>query len=115
MKANSTDIFNSRYTQGGTTERYPTRLGWWDRRDLPRSVTDTTLVLTVRYHQRPWVLAFDRYGDERLEWLILQYNGILDVNEEFVTGKEIILPTLQRVKLEMFGNPVGGKRMTDSR
>lgn len=113
-KFNSADAHRSRYTQGGQTERYPTRLGWWTRRTLPTSDTDIKVVLTARTHQRPWVVAYDVYGSEQYEWVILQYNHILDVTEEFVYGKELILPTAQRLHLEILGNPSGGVKMTDS-
>ena len=113
-KFNSTDVSRSRYVQGGQTERYPTRLGWWTRRTLPTSDTDIQVTIDVRTHQRPWVVAYDVYGSEELEWVVLQYNNILDVTEEFVFGRTIILPTAQRLKLEIFGNPSGGIKMTDS-
>ena len=88
---------DSRYTQGGTTTVYPGRLGWWDRKVFPRDSTDFTFVLTPDYHRRPWRLAKDLYGKETRMWLILQYNNIVDINTEFVTGKELTLPTPQRV------------------
>lgn len=110
---NSTDVHRSRYVQGGTTERYPTRLGWWSRKPMSKSDTDITITINNRYHQRPWLVAADVYGADNLEWVILQYNCILDVVEEFVMGKVITIPTPQRLNLEILSNQAGGKRMTE--
>lgn len=114
MANNSTDVYRSRYVQGGQTERYPTRLGWWTRRSLPTSETDIKVTITTRTHQRPWVVAKDVYGSETFEWVVLQYNNILDVMEEFVVGQVLTLPTHQRLSLEIMGNPSGGIVMTST-
>lgn len=111
---NSTDVARSRYVQGGITDRYPTRLGWWDRRVFTRSDSDIRVTINVRYEYRPWLVAYDIYGSEQLEWLVLQYNGILDVNEEFTQGKVLVLPTPQRLNFEILSNGTGGKNATES-
>lgn len=113
-KYNSTDVTRSRYTQGGQTERFPTRLGWWTRRDLPRSTSDVKITLDLNYHRKPWLVAKDYLGSEQFVWVVLQYNNILDEIEEFVMGREITLPTKHRLQLEILGNPSGGIKMTDS-
>ena len=113
-KFNSVDVHRSRYVQGGQTERFPTRLGWWNRRTLPASDTDIKVTIDLRSQHRPWVVAYDVYGSESYEWLVLQYNNILDVIEEFVVGRELILPAPQRLQLEILGNPAGGIKMVES-
>lgn len=113
MKYNSTDVVRSRYVQGGTTDRYATRIGWWDRRDMPKSDTDITITIDSRYEHRPWIVASDVYGADNLEWVVLQYNGILDVIEEFVVGRVITLPTPHRLNLEILSRSAGGNRVTD--
>lgn len=111
---NSTDVTHSRYTQGGQTERYPTRLGWWTRRAFPKSDTDIKVTITDRSHQRPWIVSYDYYGSEQYEWLILQYNNILDVTDEFVVGTIITIPSHQRLNLEIMSGTTGGQKISDS-
>ncbi len=113
-KYNSTDMSRSRYTQGGQTERYPTRLGWWSRRTLPTSTTDIKLTININYHRKPWLVAKDYLGSEQFVWVVLQYNNILDETEEFVIGRVITLPTKHRLQLEILGNPSGGVTVADS-
>ena len=104
----STESRRSRYVQGGATEVYTNRLGWWERRDLSKSDDDVTIVISKTYDKRPDLLATDLYGTPILQWLVLQYNNILDINTEFVTGKELTLPTDERVIIELMNQPVGG-------
>lgn len=111
---NSTEINRSRFVQGGTTDRYPTRLGWWARRDMPKSDSDIIITINARYQYRPWIVAYDYYGSESMEWLVLQYNNILDTMEEFGIGAEIRLPTNQRLNLEILSKQSGGKNVSES-
>jgi hypothetical protein len=53
--------------------------------------------LIAVYDRRPDLLAYDVYGRADFEWVILQYNNIVDVNEEFVTGATIIMPNRMRI------------------
>lgn len=105
---NSTDGKRSRYVQGGTTERYSTRLGWWERQILEKNTTDVAVTITSKYALRPDLLAAEFYGDSRLQWLVLQFNNIVDINIEFVEGKEILLPSPSRVTFGMLNNSTGG-------
>lgn len=109
--ANSTEFNRSRYVHGGTTDRHPTRLGWWSRKDLAKSPDDIFVTINARYHKRPWMVAYDYYQDHNLEWLVLQYNSILDINEEFVSGKVIRIPSAQRLGLEILTGSLGGNRV----
>jgi hypothetical protein len=104
----STDRSKSRYVQGGTTDIYPTRLGWWERRTFPKDISDEVFTITTKYHQRPHKLASDKYGFVEYMSFILQYNGILDINTEFVEGAIIYLPTSQRLSLDLSAKTVGG-------
>lgn len=106
--ARSTDRTRSRYTQGGATDIYPTRLGWWERRTFPKDLSDEVFTIPKKYHQRPHKLAFDKYGFTEYMSFILQYNGILDINTEFVEGNTILLPTPQRVSLDLLTKSIGG-------
>lgn len=93
----SIDRRTSRYVQGGTTEVFQDRLGFWTRDIFEFDSTDEIIILDARYHKRPWLLANDKYRDVSLTWFILQYNSILDVNTEFVDGAQIRIPIASRL------------------
>lgn len=93
----STSITNGRYSAGGTTAINGNTLGWWERKIFPRSPLDVEFPITKRYALRPDLVALDMYGKATLMWVVLQYNTILDVTEDFVEGKTIILPTKARL------------------
>ncbi len=112
--AASTDNTLSRYVQGGLTDVFANRLGWWDAYQLLSATDDVTFVLTARYHQRPDLLAFDMYGKSTLMWLVLQYNLIVDVNEEFVTGAQVTLPSKSRVFTSILTYQSGGNPVTST-
>jgi len=98
----------SRYTQGGETDVYANRLGWWEREKIPHADDDITMELTARYALRPDMVAYDIYGKVNLMWLVLSYNNILDVNTEFTKGTKIILPSPQRVFFDLTTKPNNG-------
>lgn len=99
-KYKSNKARKGRYVYGGTVQDFGTRLGWWERAEFPASPSDVPLVLDVVYHKRPDLLADELYGDASLNWFIMQYNSISDVNE-FVTGITITLPTKNRLFREL--------------
>lgn len=102
MAAGRSDKARSgRYVDGGAVEAYPTRIGWWERTVLATSVTDVTLTIESKYDKRPDLMSYDLYGRANLQWLILQYNNIVDINTEFVEGAQITLPTRARVFSEL--------------
>lgn len=109
--ANSTDKRNSRYVQGGVTDRYSQRLGWWERNIFEWQDDDVVIEITAEYHQRPDKVAYDMYGNRDLIWLVLQYNTILDVTTEFVVGKTIRLPTQSRTSREILISSTGGNKV----
>lgn len=92
---------NSRYAQGGTSTVVGNRITWWDRTVFPTSALDVNLVITRKYARRPDVLAYDMYGSASLQWFVLQYNNISDVNVDFVEGATITLPTRDRLFREL--------------
>ncbi|MFY0655418.1 MAG: hypothetical protein JXR12_01440 [Neptunomonas phycophila] len=94
----------SRYVQGGTTDSSADKLGFWDRKELPKSDTDEVITLDPKYQHAPWLLAFDKYGSVELMWFIFQYNNILDPATEFVAGVKIRLPTNNRLHIELLAN-----------
>ena len=89
-----------RYVQGGTTQYAGGMVGWWDRRVFSKSTSDTSITLPAKFDRRPDLLAYEVYNNSQIAWVILQYNNIMDVNTEFVSGAQIILPSLARVQTE---------------
>ncbi|BBA65467.1 predicted ORF [Xanthomonas phage XacN1] len=104
---------NSRYLQGGETDVFKERLGWWEKRtDIPNEeISDTVFVLTKRYEHRPYLVAKIFLDREDLEWLILQYNEIVDIMEEFVAGREIRIPSKNRVNFSIITKPTTSNKL----
>jgi len=104
----STDSRNSRYVQGGTTDIYNNRLGWWERRALERQDDDLRLVVRQTEGKRPDLISYRIYGKAIYAWLVLEYNNIVDPETELVPGKELFLPTQKRLILDIISKPPGG-------
>lgn len=109
MAKNSVFNESSRYTQGGATETFKNRHGWWERRNFPHADDDINFTLTLRHTMRPDLVAQEVYGHVNLTWLVLQYNNILDVVTEFKAGTVIKLPAIHRIQSEILTNAPGGK------
>jgi len=106
--SSSTDKKNSRLVQGGRSDIYAKRLGWWDRRIFERADDDIQFTITQVYARRPDLVAYDVYGKASLQWLVLQYNNILDINTEFIEDKIIYLPSYERVVFNILNHSEGG-------
>jgi hypothetical protein len=105
---NSTDNRNARYTQGGTTDIYNNRLGWWERRELPRADDDLRIKVRDNEAKRPDLISYRIYGKAMYGWLVLEYNNIVDIETELLAGAEIFLPSEQRLILDIITKPTGG-------
>ena len=105
---NSTERRNSRYTQGGVTDIFPDRLGWWERRIIRQRDDDIFHTITSQEAGRADLIAFNQYGDANLDWLVLQYNNIVDNVVELTEGAEIRLPPKDRVSLSILSGSTGG-------
>ena len=108
----STDVPLSRYVQGGITDVFSNRLGWWDGYELTTAPDDVTFQLDAKYNTRPDLLAYDMYGKATLMWLVLQYNLIVDINTEFITGATITLPSKARLFQSILTYQAGGNPVT---
>lgn len=106
----STQNAKSRYTQGGETTKYRRRLGWWERdlENFQHADDDVFVTLSNKYDRRPDVFAADYFGSSVLMWLVLQYNHIVDINEEFIAGKRIRIPNTSRALFSMLNKRTGG-------
>jgi len=105
---NSTDNRNSRYVQGGTSEIYNNRTGWWERRKFERRDDDLVFDVGTSEVGRPDLISHAVYGKAIYAWLVLQYNNIVDVETELVVGKTLFLPTQDRLILDIITKPTGG-------
>lgn len=104
----STNKRRSRFTQGGATETFPERLGWWERRVIRQRDDDLFRTVSSQEAGRADLIAFNVYGDASLAWLVMQYNNIVDNVVELAEGKEIRLPPKQRVSLSILTGSTGG-------
>jgi len=108
METSSLNNPKSRYVWGGSVDETTNKkLGWWERRNIPKSDTDIRITITPEYDRKPSLLAFDLYGKDTYGALILQYNNILDINTEFVTGVEIVVPPKSRVEYDIINKQSG--------
>ena len=90
---------DSRYVQGGTSTINKKSVGWWER-DQTIEFADDDIIITALpqlYDGRPDLLSYDLYDNNNLEWVILQVNKIVDINEEFVAGATIRVPSRRRL------------------
>lgn len=101
---------NNRYTQGGESVVLEKRIGWWERRIIEKSNDDIKFIIEKKHERRADKISNEVYGKSNLDWLVLQYNNIVDINEELITGKELLLPSPERVLFEI--NIVPIRRIT---
>lgn len=90
----------TRYVQGGMSTVSSTKIGWWERSPTFSQRADDDYVIQSLphvYEGREDLLAFDLYGRNDLGWVILEYNFIVDINEELVAGVRLVLPTKERL------------------
>lgn len=92
------DSKRGRYLTGGTTDTFSNRLGWWERDldILTRALDDVKYLITKDREFKADLISYDVYNTTELEWLVLMYNNIVDINEELITGKYLELPSPAR-------------------
>lgn len=106
---NSLRRTRSRLLQGGNTEIGDSKLKWWERKNIKGlDSQETPYVITAKTVGRPDLIAAEVYGSTELEWIVLQYNNIVDVIEELVVGKQLVLPSLSFVNISIITKPAGG-------
>ena len=97
IQTRSDQASGGRYVQGGSVELKGLRLGWWERKIYAKSPLDIPFIVTSKYARRPDKLAYDMYGQANLQWFIMQYNNMSDLNEDFTVNTQIVLPTKSRL------------------
>ena len=65
--------------------------------DFPESDTDSYTVLTSQYMGRPDLLAYDKYGDVELWWVVFLVND-LDTIEDMYLGQRLRLPSIAGIR-----------------
>ena len=110
-ETNSVEQQHSRQVQGGLTDRHNNRLGWWERRELPHRDDDHVIAVRSTEGGRPDLISRRAYGTEKYSWLVLQYNNIVDINEELVPGKRLVLPHQLRLMVDILNQTTGGNRV----
>lgn len=96
-KKSSLDVSRGRYNKGGTTDKFPKSLGWWERTlDNTPQIDDIPFIITNDVEFREDLISKAVYGRDDLGWLILEYNNIVDIYEELVVGKVITMPSPKR-------------------
>jgi hypothetical protein len=108
VSTDSSENATGRYTQGGLVDKFQNRLGWWERLPLERQTDDLRFPISKEYEGRPDLVAHRVYKRATLAWLVLQYNNIVDINTEFVTGRTLVLPSQQRVQTSILTKSTGG-------
>lgn len=106
---NSVNLSTSRYVHGGITEVTPFSIEWWDRIRFPRDVSDVQYAVDSIYEGRLDLIANKFYDSPKLWWIIAQYNNILDITGEIITGRILLIPTKSRVYKEFLVGKTGGK------
>lgn len=103
MAIRSDQLSSGRYVQGGevTVTNNGSRLGWWERTVFDKSTSDVPFKITAKYRYRPDRLAYDVYGRADYQWVILQYNNVVDLFTDFDVGVIISLPTTERLFSEL--------------
>lgn len=103
MAIRSDQLVNGRYVQGGdtTVTNAGARLGWWERTIFTKSTSDVPFTVTSKYRYRPDRLAYDVYGRADYQWVIMQYNNVVDLFTDFDVGSVIALPTSERLFSEL--------------
>ena len=111
---NSTEYRNSRYVQGGVTDRYNNRIGWWERRNIPTSFDDIRVIVSQGEANRPDLIAHRLYQKPKIAWLVLQYNNIVDPLTELIPGAVLRMPSQSRLMLSILTKPTGGNDLTEN-
>lgn len=68
-------------------------------KDIRRDATDQLVTIESKYENRPWLMAWDQYGDSNYWWAIVLLNldQIRDPIYDFTSGKQIYIPTRDRL------------------
>lgn len=98
----SLDNKYSRFVATGSAKMDGIFLSYWDNITIPDNPSDDIIVMiTSEVAYRPDKIAKIVYDREDLMSIILQYNNIIDINEELGVGVKLKLPSYDRMFLEI--------------
>jgi hypothetical protein len=96
---------NCRMVRGGTPDTVGNFLGYWEKLEIPKDpITDETFTITLDFAFRADKISYKLYGRDDFEWLILQYNNVIDINEELGVGAILIVPSYARTMYNLMNN-----------
>lgn len=98
---------NARLLQGGKTDINGSKLGWWERK-TPNTQEHFVVEIDINTSKRPDLLSIQHYDTAAYDWIILQYNNIVDINEEFIVGNKVKMPTIAFIRAYILNSPVRG-------
>lgn len=101
LKNSTYNSVNGRYVLGGQTEVSSFALEWWNKATITLDPTDILYAVEQQYVGKPHMLGYVFYGDQGLWWIICQYNGVIDPNEELIVGKVLRIPLKLRIMAEL--------------
>lgn len=103
------DDKQSRYVQGGQSSVDPVdgTLTFWNRYDIPKSDDDVSVTINPRYHNSPWLISSDYYGNPSYLWVVLQYNNLLSP-DELLIDSVIQIPSPIRLRTGILIKSTGG-------
>lgn len=87
---------NSPYYETPQTSWYLSNLVY---RSIPSDSTDYALTLDTKYDEKPGLLAYDLFGDQRLFWVfsVMNRDQIVDPIFDVKGGMTINIPTSDRL------------------
>jgi hypothetical protein len=86
-------------------------VGWWERIVIEKSSDDILFNIPLGFKGRPDLISHYFYGKASLFWLVMQYNNIIDPELELVEGKELRLPSTDRVMVSILNKATSGVRV----
>lgn len=98
---------SSRYVHGGNTEVGQLGLEWWERRIIPTDESDLLFTVDSFHSNRLDLIATIFYGEPRWWWIIAQMNNILDPQQEVYEGRQLAIPSKDRLMMLLNGRTGG--------
>lgn len=87
---------SGRFINGGSVETSGNFLKWWNRINIQQGIDDRFIEIDASLEKRPDLIARQFIGRESAMWLVLQYNNIIDIETELLSGTIIRLPSGSR-------------------
>lgn len=105
----NSSVYNnmSRYVHGGDTEVGEIGIEWWDKRKIPTASSDIIFTVDAFHKGRLDLIANIFFNEPRYWWVIAQMNNILDPVAEIFEGRQLVIPSKDRLLILLNGK-MGG-------